>query len=240
MSGLETQAVVELSPRFTNLANERFARLTAIEPVRISKLPCGKTCVFWLCRCDCGNTAVVLGASLRWGQTKSCGCALTEHALRNVQKLTQHGLYQTPEYEAWKRMKRRCRDASGAGYRNYGGRGIGVCKEWQNDFLAFLREIGPKPGPGYSVDRKDNNRGYEPGNVRWATRLEQNNNRRTNRNIEIDGVVRNVTEWCRHFNQVSPDMALGRIRHGWPPAAAVSLPRGTTKSEALATAGGES
>lgn len=82
------------------------------------------------------------------------------------------------EKNAWYGMLSRCHNPSNAGYRNYGGRGIAVCAEWRHSFDAFFAHIGPRPGHGYSVDRINNDGNYEPGNVRWATRVEQERNKR--------------------------------------------------------------
>lgn len=83
-----------------------------------------------------------------------------------------------PEYRHWIKMKSRCNAKSGPYYKNWASRGIKVCEEWTNDFWAFRNHIGPKPSPKHSVDRIDNDKGYEPGNVRWATQSEQLKNRR--------------------------------------------------------------
>lgn len=88
------------------------------------------------------------------------------------------GRTKQPEYRNWKKMKSRCSAKSGPYYKNWAGRGITVCDEWVNDFWAFYNHIGPKPSNKHSIDRIDNDKGYEPGNVRWATQSEQLYNRR--------------------------------------------------------------
>lgn len=90
----------------------------------------------------------------------------------------RHGMTGTPEYNAWLKMRKRCGNPKDKAYRNYGARGIHVCPEWQRSFEAFFAHVGPKPSPDLSIDRIDNDRGYEPGNVRWADTSTQNRNRR--------------------------------------------------------------
>lgn len=97
---------------------------------------------------------------------------------RNLHHNATHGMSNTPEYRAWRSMKKRCLNPSHRAYRNYGGRGVAVHPAWITSFLDFLCELGMKPGPGYSLDRIDNDRGYVPGNVRWADTSCQNSNRR--------------------------------------------------------------
>jgi hypothetical protein len=89
-----------------------------------------------------------------------------------------HGRTDTAEWQAWSNMRQRCNNPDNPKWPLYGGRGIQVCAEWQDDFPAFLAHVGPRPGPSYSIDRIDNERGYEPGNVRWATRSQQVRNSR--------------------------------------------------------------
>lgn len=92
-----------------------------------------------------------------------------------------HGLSKThPLYKTWRGMRERCNNPRSANYLSYGGRGIRVCERW-NDFSLFIEDIGEKPTPNHTLDRKDNDGNYEPDNVRWATRREQVFNQRINR-----------------------------------------------------------
>lgn len=102
----------------------------------------------------------------------------------------------TPEYNVWMNIKRRCLVPTNPEYPNYGGRGITICEAWQSDFAAFLAEVGLRPGPDYQIDRRDNNKGYEPGNVRWVTRSEQQRNRRNSTLITYGGETRNLVDWA--------------------------------------------
>jgi hypothetical protein len=89
-----------------------------------------------------------------------------------------HGKSYTPEYQAWRNMKLRCTNPDHPRYADWGGRGITVCDRWMNSFEAFYEDMGPRPGPGYSVDRKDNDGNYEADNCQWATKSEQQRNKR--------------------------------------------------------------
>jgi hypothetical protein len=91
-------------------------------------------------------------------------------------------------------MKERCLNPNNESYADYGGRGITVCDDWKNDFTSFLRDMGPKPSPKHSIDRKDNEGNYEPANCRWATVFEQQRNTRRSRYVEIDGVKMTLAE----------------------------------------------
>jgi len=111
-----------------------------------------------------------------------------------------HGLRGTPEYRIWSHAKSRCHNPNDAAYQNYGGRGVVMCQEWRESFEAFLAHVGPRPSSAHSIDRYPNNDGnYEPGNVRWATKKEQERNKRTNRVVEYEGVQRTMKEWAEVF-----------------------------------------
>lgn len=108
---------------------------------------------------------------------------------------TRHGMSETPTYYVWVSMIQRCTNPRCVAYPDYGGRGIRVCEPWM-DFANFLADVGEKP-ERLSLDRIDNSRGYEPGNVRWATSVEQNNNTRWNRRVEHQGRVMTIAQWAK-------------------------------------------
>lgn len=124
-----------------------------------------KSVHYYVCLCHCGDRFITEGSRLYVGSTESCGC------------LRRHGMIDTGEYRAWAAMKRRCLNPNDPAFKHYGARGIGVCEEWLS-FKAFIADMGPKPSPELTLDRIDNNRGYEPGNCRWATNAVQQMNRR--------------------------------------------------------------
>jgi hypothetical protein len=108
----------------------------------------------------------------------------------------KHGISQTAEYGIWKGMVFRCHNPSYPDYHLYGGRGIVVCDEWRDNPVLFVEHVGSRPGPEYTIDRIDNSRGYEPGNVRWATMRQQSNNTRKNVLLTYNGETFTIAEWA--------------------------------------------
>ena len=167
-------------PKLKNLTGQRFGRLSVIR--REGSDPHGFAT--WFCECDCGNQSIVSGSDLTKSHTKSCGCLRNE---LSRERCTKHGKNGTRLYEVWKSMNQRCSNEANAGYRRYGGRGIAVCEDWQNDFQAFYNwaiahgydETAPRGK--CSIDRIDNDKGYSPDNCRWVDMKTQINNRSNTR-----------------------------------------------------------
>jgi hypothetical protein len=129
----------------------------------------------WACRCSCGREVEVPHRALLKSETRSCGC-LKVDVLRTLHRT--HGKTRTRAHRIWVAMRQRCNNPNTARYKDYGGRGIVVCERWQNSFEAFLSDMGEPPSEDHSIDRIDNDLGYEPTNCRWATMVEQRNNQR--------------------------------------------------------------
>ena len=170
--------------RYNDLINKRFGRLFVIgldEIVGESKR------TYWRCKCDCGQEKAIRGDGLISGAVQSCGCLGKERRSAAVSmNAATHGMTrgkrgeqrQPAEYRAWSQMKNRCCNANSPRFADWGGRGIKVFGRWLNSFETFYADMGPRPGPGYSLDRIDVNGNYEPGNCRWADASTQRNNRR--------------------------------------------------------------
>lgn len=171
--------------RLIDLGGQVFGRLTVVDRAENNRH--GQT--MWECVCGCGREVTVCSMSLRNGDTQSCGCvrrevmAVSHRHHGHAQQ--RDGTRPSPTYVSWRAMLARCYDSSHPYFHNYGGRGITVCDRWRYSFKAFLSDVGTRPSVKHSIDRYPNNDGdYEPGNVRWATRTEQNRNRRTVRKAE--------------------------------------------------------
>jgi len=159
------------------------------------------------------------------GHTRSCGCLQRETAAASKRT---HGHSRqfgspTPEYQSWCHALQRCHNPKNGAYKNYGARGIIVCRTWRKSFTAFLRDVGPRPGPGYTIDRIDNNGGYFPSNVRWATKLEQVHNSRVVKPRRAFGRIQCLSSWVLEFG-VKRSTVEGRLRRGMTLEAALTDP----------------
>jgi hypothetical protein len=174
-----------------------------------------------LCRCACGTSRVVYDGSLKNGASPSCGCLTLE-------RMTTHGHVvggkASPTYSVWAAMIARCKNPNLKAFKNYGGRGITVCERWRLSYEAFLEDMGECP-QGLSIERENNDGNYEPGNCRWATRAEQNRNRRGNRLITFRGETHSMIEWTEIL-PLGLDTLRGRLdKLGWSVERAFTTPK---------------
>ena len=138
--------------------------------------------------------------------------------------VARHGcsVKRTPEYCAWVSMKQRCVNPANPSFAYYGGRDIAVCPQWRDSFPQFLSDMGARPSSNHTLERLDNERGYEPGNVAWATRTVQQRNRRTSRKITWNGVTLTLIEWAEKLG--IPRTTLNKRLNVWPLPKAMSAP----------------
>ncbi len=199
--------------KLIDLTEKRFGKLTAKRMAGRFGL---SQKIKWECLCDCGSSTLVAGDNLRNKITESCGCLQKE---RTSNANTKHGRSQkTREYEIWGSMRKRCNNSNSEDYPLYGGRGIKVCDRW-NSFENFIADMGLCPEK-HSIDRIDVNKNYSPENCRWATATQQARNKRNNRWIDVDGVVKTMIEWSE-LSGVHRTCIGKRLRRGWVPAQAV-------------------
>jgi hypothetical protein len=163
--------------KLIKLTGQKFDRLTVLGQNPVRSL---SGSVRWDCICDCGIKSTVRGSELVNGNISSCGCLQKETA-------TTHGMSYVPEYGLWNNMIQRCTNPESSNYSDYGGRGITVCERWLNSVGDFINDMGPRPSLDHTLDRRENDKGYYKENCRWATRVEQNNNRRNNVFYEYKG-----------------------------------------------------
>ena len=160
-----------------DISTQRFGRLTVLRYVRSDK----RGEAMWKCRCDCGKVVLALGGNLRSGHTQSCGCWMRQRAaaaqyVHGESRSRISNRKRTSEYQRWHSMRKRCLNPNCKAYKNYGGRGIKVCKRWKH-YPNFLADMGRCPS-GKSLDRINNDGNYTPANCRWATQKQQVHNRR--------------------------------------------------------------
>jgi hypothetical protein len=180
------------------LVGRKFGRLLVISDMGTNK----KLKSLWGCLCECGNNLIVMGSDLINGNTKSCGCLQREATSKAK---TKHGqtrfLKVSRAYSCWSEMKQRCLNPNNSQYKDYGGRGIIVCKRWlekETGFANFLSDMGNPPDM-MTIERLDNNGSYSPDNCKWATRKEQGNNKRNNRFLSHEGETRTLSQWADYI-----------------------------------------
>ena len=198
------------------ITGKRYGRLVVV--CENGRAPSGQ--ILWECACDCGGVAVTTSTKLKSGHTQSCGCYAR---LRRSEANIKHGhmtrVNRHPLVNVWENMKRRCSDPKNRDFQRYGGRGIFVCERWVlgdgniSAFQCFLNDMGPRPGPEFSIDRIDQNGPYCPENCRWADAKTQARNRRTTRLVEHKGGNISLAEFCEKTG-VNYSAAATRLHRG--------------------------
>ena len=164
---------------------------------------------FWKCKCDCGKTKITSLNNLRQGHTKSCGCFARDTVVKINKSRATHNETKTKFYVVWRNMRNRCLSKKSNQFKNYGGRGIKICKKWEK-FENFKRDMLPTYKEGLSLDRINNNGNYSPSNCRWATIKTQSQNKRINKKYK--GVC--ISEHSRRLGG-HRDLVHRRLKLGW-------------------------
>lgn len=204
--------------RLIDLTGQRFGRLLVLERAQNIRAHAA-----WLCQCDCGNTKIVSSYQLRSGETISCGCYRKEKTGRQFRKYPQAKV--NPRiYRIWKLMRCRCYGETSPKYKNYGARGIQICPEWLNDFLAFQTwALESGYSDDLSIDRIDVNGPYSPENCRWTNNIVQCNNKTDNAIYEYQGESHTVADWAR-IKGIRVHTLYTRLRLGWSIEKALESP----------------
>lgn len=195
--------------KYEATAGEKYGRLTLVK-----ETVCTPKKHIWLCKCDCGAYTEASIYHLKSGACRSCGCLRDDVAIERCYSMSRHNMAKTRIYRIWGGMIERCKNPNNKDYKNYGGRGVSVCKEWR-DFVGF-EEWAMKNGYSESltIDRINVNGNYEPSNCRWITNAEQQKNRRNTILVKYNGEEHCLKDWARIIG--IPYCTLhGRLAAGW-------------------------
>lgn len=198
---------------YKDISGKKYGKLTAIKIAGKNS----KNIIQWLWKCDCGTEKIMIAASIKAGKVVSCGCYNREHCYRKV----VHGMWGTVEYKSWLSMRKRVLGKEKR-YSEY--KKLGIDEIWKNSFQEFYNHIKKAPTDKHTVDRIDNNKGYYPGNVRWATRKEQNRNYSQNKLIEYRGEIKSVTDWAEELGK-DRHLIYNRLKRGLSPQEAIEKPK---------------
>lgn len=180
---------------------------------------------YWKCKCDCGKTKEIAAGNLTGGKTHSCGCL---QKIMASESSKTHGESKTKLYRIWKGMRTRCYNPNSRAYKNYGGRGILVCDEWEHYEAFKTWAIQNGYSEGLTIERIDNDGMYEPGNCEWISLSSQTKNTRRNHYIVYDGRRMTLSDWSKELGG-NPNLVTTRLQRGWSEEDAVTTPPGGTR-----------
>lgn len=178
---------------FIDRSGQTFGKLTVVSVAQRGKV------VRWLCMCDCGKETIVRSKCLVTGNVRSCGCLAKNNLKGGAEATRTHGRSRDRLYAVWAQIIGRCTCVTDKNYPYYGGRGIVMCSAWRRSFAQFAADVGERPSMSHTLDRINNDGPYAPDNVRWATRREQANNRRSNIYLIYKGKRQTVMQWAREL-----------------------------------------
>lgn len=181
--------------RLIDISGKRFGKLVVLE--REPRLKSDKH-TKWRCVCDCGQQTVATYINLKTENTTSCGC-----------NRKPHGMTGSLTWRSWSSMMRRCVWKSDSKYNGF----VKVDYHYY-DYINFVADLGERPSPQHTIDRIDNSRGYEVGNLRWATTYEQSRNKRSNRWVSHKGQTMILSDWARHYGVTHPAIRSYVNKHG--------------------------
>lgn len=195
-------------------AGQEYGNWTALRFSGLNKA--GGRC--WECRCICGVMAVISASRLKSKLTKNCIACRPPSS----QALPRHGKTRQPPHNIWCGMRQRCENPKSPAYKGYGGRGIKMCERW-HVFENFWADMGPTYKEGLTIERIDNDGDYCPENCRWATRGEQNRNKRNSRMVTHDGLTMCMVDWAIKTG-IKRETIRERLKAGWAVKAALETP----------------
>lgn len=177
---------------------------------------------YGLFKCECGKIKEIMIGNVG-NSVKSCGCLRESLCLRSKLDIPFTSSKKAPEYRVWINMKVRCYNPKSSNYKNYGGRGIKVCKKWKNSFIEFYKDMGPRPSKDHVIDRKNNESNYCKSNCRWATEKASNRNRRNTSFITHNGEKLSLSEWSEKLG-ICQSTLRDRKYRGWSDEKIITTP----------------
>lgn len=201
----ELNLPMPMGRKFINRIGSTFGRLTVLNYAGMQGAQHR-----WMCVCECGSIKPIQGGALANGTTQSCGCM---RAAKTGLVNSTHRMTGTSIYKTWSSMRERCLHPKHKSYMRYGGRGITICERW-NDFSLFLEDMGPRPSKAHSIERNNNDGPYCKENCRWATFVEQSNNKSNNRLLTYNGETLTLANWSKRRN-LKQRTLFQRLERGW-------------------------